>query len=78
MEEDQKDVITDYSLVYDAGTVTSTATGLKRERIDTNTSLLDVTSAQEVADNYIDLNGTLTRSIQIEVNSVYDIESLQP
>jgi hypothetical protein len=82
-EEDGKDIVNSYDLEYKSGTVSSsdatseTQNGL-RELKETQTSIGNTSSAQISADNYILENKNEKRRIKLDVNSLYDIDSIKP
>lgn len=83
IEEDSEDIVNRYILTWQSGTVTAeNATSQLdygiRELRETNTSIVDVWSANSFASTYILDNKDLKRRIRVVINSEYNIETIRP
>lgn len=76
-------MVNKYILTWSSGTITAQdATSQSnygiREYRESNTSILDVGSANSYGAAYISENKDLKRNIKIVVNSEYNIETIRP
>jgi len=84
VEENAEKIVNTYLLKYGGGSIYTktdatsiTDNGLRELYKDDSTKLTNLATATIAGDNYVAENKNYTRKISIEINSLYDIESIR-